>query len=125
MEEINLGMSEFDQFNPLHNGILYKDPVVSAKTDSGLYKPQEAIDKEEATLRDDRSIEVLKIGKDVQNVRVGDRVWHSRVTPFPIQLDGKPYMIVFENQLVGHLRKGGVYPEDLVDTTKIFSAFAP
>lgn len=101
---------KFEDYWPLHNGILMKRHNVVDKTASGIIVPEEAMSKARAMVEDDLAYEVLKVGPEIVNVKVGDYVVLSMDSQYVVRLEDGPdkedmYYQVFENLIIGLFRK--------------------
>jgi co-chaperonin GroES (HSP10) len=85
---------------PIHDGIIVESFVVSETTKGGLFKPEEVVEKEKATMKDDQYRKVVAVGPECKNVKVGDEVLFGRSTPFNMNFDGVDYMHYFEHQVI-------------------------
>ncbi len=105
---------------PLHDGILVKSFDVEEKTDGGIIKPSEVIEKERNTIKDNHYREVVAVGPEVKNVKIGDMVAFNRMTPFYYNFQEGQFMQYFEHQCTA------IYTEDdrdLVDNSNYMPTF--
>lgn len=79
--------------SPLKDRIVAVKEEPQTKTASGLYLPEAAKEKPaEAT--------VLAIGKDVAEVKVGDKIIFKEYAHTTIKVEGKEYIIVGEEDVL-------------------------
>ena len=114
---------EFKEYMTLHNGILYIEEHRTEKTKGGIIKPEMVVEKEKNMTNDAIFYRVLKVGKEVRNIKVGDLIQKGRLSPFGVDLDGRRLYIRHENDTVGIRRKGGVDLNEMIDAAKEFSNF--
>lgn len=81
---------------PLGDRVVATREEASNKTASGLYLPESA--KEKAT-----SAVVQAVGKDVKDVKVGDRILYKEYSTNEFKVDGTEYLIVKEEDILGVL----------------------
>lgn len=79
---------------PLGDRVVAVREEAQVKTASGLYLPDNA--KEKPVLA-----KVDAIGKDVTNVKVGDRILYKEYSTTEIKIDGTEYLIVKEEDILG------------------------
>lgn len=81
------------KLQPLADRIVAKAVEAEAKTASGILLPDQAKDKTQVG-------EVLAVGKEVKEVKVGDRIVHSEYGPNRIKVDGEELLIVKEEDVL-------------------------
>lgn len=81
---------------PLGDRVVATREEASNKTASGLYLPDSA--KEKAT-----SAVVKAVGKEVKDVKVGDRIIYKEYSTTELKVDGTEYLIVKEEDILGVL----------------------
>ena len=106
---------------PIHDGVLVESFVVSETTTGGLFKPEEVIEKEKATMKDDQYRKVVAVGPECKNVKVGDEVLFGRSSPFHMSFDGVDYMHYFEHQVIQIYTKEE--DRELVDNSRYISSY--
>lgn len=79
--------------NPLDDWVVAEQEEASTKTASGLYLPDKATEKPKVA-------KVLKVGKNVKEIKVGDRIVHKSYSTTEIKLDGKEYILVKEEDIL-------------------------
>lgn len=75
----------------LADKIVAKKLEATTKTSSGFYLPESA--KEDVKVA-----EVVAVGKDVKEVKVGDKVFYSNYSS-PVKLDGTEYVYMKEEDV--------------------------
>ena len=84
------------EFKPLGDRVLLKVEEVETKTASGIYIPDN-VEKEKPT-----KAEVIAIGNDVEYVKVGDKVIHTKFArSATITLDGIDYLVMETSEILG------------------------
>ena len=83
---------------PLGDRVVATKEETSNKTASGLYLPDSA--KEKAT-----SAIVKAVGKDVKDVKVGDRIVYKEYATTELKIDSVEYLIVKEEDILGVISK--------------------
>lgn len=77
---------------PLADYVVAQQEETSNKTASGLYLPEGAQEKP-------KTAKVLAVGKDVKEVKVGDRIVYGGYSNTEVKQDGKEYMLVKEENI--------------------------
>lgn len=78
---------------PLGDRVVAVREEAQSKTASGLYLPDNA--KEKPVLA-----KVVATGKDVQNVKTGDKILYKEYSTTEIKIDGTEYLIVREEDIL-------------------------
>lgn len=78
---------------PLADRVIIKRLEAENKTASGIVLPDSAKEKPEEG-------EVVEVGKDVKEVKKGDKVVFSKYSPSEVKQDGKEYLIVKEEDVL-------------------------
>lgn len=78
---------------PLADRLVAKPLEAQEKTDSGFYVPETAKEKPQMG-------EVVAIGKEVKEVKVGDNIVYSQYKPDTIKVDGQELMIMKEEDVL-------------------------
>lgn len=89
-------MATSTPIKPLADKIVAVRDEVSNKTASGLYIPDAAKEKPVVAT-------VLAVGKDVKEVKVGDRVVYREYAPTELKQGGREYLIVKEEDILAVL----------------------
>ena len=77
---------------PLADYVVVQQEEASSKTASGLYLPDNAQEKP-------KTAKVLAVGKDVREVKVGDRVVYGGYSNTEVKQDGQEYILVKEENI--------------------------
>lgn len=78
---------------PLADRIVATKQEAAAKTASGLYLPDSA--KEKSAIA-----EVVAVGKEVKEVKVGAKIVYKEYSTTEVKLDGKEYLLVREEDVL-------------------------
>ena len=78
---------------PLADRLVAKPLEAEDKTASGFYVPESAKEKPQMG-------EVVAIGKDVKEVKVGDHVVYSQYKPDTVKVEGQELMIMKEEDVL-------------------------
>ena len=79
---------------PLGDRVVAVREEAATKTASGLYSPDNAKEKPVVA-------KVVAVGKDVKNVKNGDKVLYKEYSTTEIKIDGTEYLIVREEDVLG------------------------
>lgn len=77
---------------PLGDYVVVQQEAAETKTASGLYLPTQAQEKPKLA-------KVLAVGKDVKEVKVGDRVVYGGYSNTDIKHDGQDYIVIKEENI--------------------------
>lgn len=77
---------------PLADYVVVQQEEPETKTASGIYLPTQAQEKPKVA-------KVLAVGKDVNEVKVGDRVIYGGYSNTEIKQDGKEYILIKEENI--------------------------
>lgn len=77
---------------PLADYVVVQQEAAETKTASGLYLPTAAQEKPKVAT-------VLAVGKDVKEVKVGDRVVYGGYSNTEIKQDGQEYILIKEENI--------------------------
>ncbi len=77
---------------PLSDYVVAKQEEASNKTASGLYIPDAAQEKP-------KTANVLAVGKDVKEIKVGDRIVYGGYSNTEVKHDGVEYILVKEENI--------------------------
>ncbi|MEI9913819.1 MAG: co-chaperone GroES [Candidatus Saccharibacteria bacterium] len=78
---------------PLADYIVTVAEDAQTKTNSGLYLPGNAAEKP-------KTAKVVAVGKDVKQIKVGDRVVHKTYSTTEVKVDNQDYIIVKEEDVL-------------------------
>lgn len=81
------------QLHPLADRIVGRPVEAETKTASGILLPDQAKEKTQVA-------EVVAVGKDVKEVKVGDHIIHSEYGPNRFKQDSDEYVIVKEEDVL-------------------------
>lgn len=79
--------------NPLADWVVAEAEEAVTKTASGLYLPDKAAEKPKVA-------KVLKTGKDVKNVKAGDRIVYKSYSTTEVKVESKDYILVKEEDIL-------------------------
>lgn len=77
---------------PLADYVVVQQEAAEAKTASGLYLPTQAQEKPKIA-------KVLAVGKDVKEVKAGDRIIYGGYSNTEIKQDGQDYILIKEENI--------------------------
>lgn len=86
------------KLQPLADRIVGKRLEAETKTASGLYLPESA--KEKPLMG-----EVLAVGKEVKEVKVGDQIVYKQYGPDEIKIDGQELLLLKEEDVLAVVKK--------------------
>ncbi len=78
---------------PLADWVVAEQEEAVTKTASGLYLPDKAAEKPKVA-------KVLKVGKNVKEIKAGDRIVYKTYSTTDIKLDGTEYVLVKEEDIL-------------------------
>ena len=78
---------------PLADYVVTTADEAQNKTASGLYLPDNAIEKP-------KTAKVVAVGKEAKQVKVGDRVVYKSYSTTEVKVDGKDYILVKEEDIL-------------------------
>ncbi len=81
------------KLQPLADWVVAEQEEAVTKTASGLYLPDKAAEKPKIA-------KVLKVGKDVKEIKAGDRIIYKTYSTTDIKLDGTEYVLVKEEDIL-------------------------
>ena len=82
---------------PLADYVVSQTEEAPSKTASGLYLPEAAKEKP-------KTAKVVAVGKNVKEVKVGDRILYENYTETVVKIDGKDYLIVKEDKIIATVK---------------------
>ena len=86
------------KLQPLADRIVAKSLEAESKTSAGLYIPDSAKKKSQMG-------EVLAIGVDVKEVKVGDQIIYSEYGPNEVKIDGQELLLLKEEDVLAVVKK--------------------
>ena len=85
------------KLQPLADWVVAEQAEAVTKTASGLYLPDKAAEKPKVA-------KVLKVGKDVKNVKVGDRIVYKSYSTTEVKIDDAEYVLVKEEDILATVK---------------------
>lgn len=81
------------KLNPLATWVVALPEEAVTKTASGLYLPDKAAEKP-------KTAKVVSVGKDVKEIKKGDRIVFKAYTNTDVKVEDKEYMLVKEEDII-------------------------
>ena len=85
------------QLHPLADRVVARPVEAETKTAAGILLTEQAKDKTQTA-------EVVAVGKDVKEVKVGDRIIHSEYGPNRFKQGSEEYLIVKEEDVLAVIK---------------------
>jgi chaperonin GroES len=85
------------KLQPLADWVVAEQEEAITKTASGLYLPDKAAERPKVA-------KVLKIGKNVKNVKPGDRIVYKSYSTTEIKIDDTEYILVKEEDILATVK---------------------
>jgi chaperonin GroES len=82
---------------PLADYVLGQAEEAETKTASGLYLAPSAQEKP-------KTVKVVAVGKDVKNVKPGDRIIHKSFTTTEVKVEKEEYILVKEEDVIATVK---------------------
>ncbi|OGL35218.1 hypothetical protein A3F65_04220 [Candidatus Saccharibacteria bacterium RIFCSPHIGHO2_12_FULL_47_16b] len=82
---------------PLADWVVAEGEEAVSKTASGIYLPDKAAEKPKVA-------KVLKVGKDVKNVKAGDRIVYKSYSTTEVKVGGTEYILVKEEDILATVK---------------------
>jgi co-chaperonin GroES (HSP10) len=84
---------------PYGNGVIIEFNPPKKETESGIYLP-DTVDAKELLGTEYTGDIVVSVGPDCRQVSIGDKVYFNmQMTPIPLKLDGKFYLLYKEQHI--------------------------
>lgn len=83
--------------NPLADWVVAEAEEAATKTASGIYLPDAATEKP-------KTAKVLKVGKDVKEIKSGDRIVYKDYSTKEVKLDGKEFILVKAEDIIATVK---------------------
>lgn len=83
--------------NPLADWVVAEQEDAVTKTASGLYLPDKATEKPKIA-------KVSKVGKDVKEIKVGDRIVYKSYSTTEVKVNDKEYILVKEEDILATVK---------------------
>jgi chaperonin GroES len=85
------------KINPLSEYVVAISEEPETKTASGLYLPDKAAEKPKVA-------KVKAVGKDVKQVKIGDRIVYKSYSTTEIKVDNEEYILVKEEDILATIQ---------------------
>jgi chaperonin GroES len=95
IEEEALTMSS--PLNPLADWVVAEQEEAITKTASGIYLPDKAAEKP-------KTAKVLKVGKDVKEIKAGDRIVYKSYSTTDVKINDKEYILVKAEDIIATVK---------------------
>jgi chaperonin GroES len=82
---------------PLGDYVVAQNEEAQTKTASGIYLPDNAQEKP-------KTAKIIAIGKDVKQVKVGDRIVYKSYSTTEIKIDREDYILVKEEDVLATVK---------------------
>jgi chaperonin GroES len=82
---------------PLGDYVVAQADEAETKTASGLYLPEKSAEKPKTS-------KVVAIGKEVKEVKVGDRIVYKSYSNTDVKVDGTEYILVKEEDILAKVK---------------------
>jgi chaperonin GroES len=83
--------------NPLADWVVAEPEEAITKTASGIYLPDKAAEKP-------KTAKVVAAGKEVKEVKKGDRIVYKSYSTTDVKLDDKEYILVKEEDIIATVK---------------------
>jgi chaperonin GroES len=83
--------------NPLADWVVAEQEEAVTKTASGLYLPDKAAEKPKIA-------KVTKVGKNVKEIKVGERIVYKSYSTTEVKIDNKEYILVKEEDILATVK---------------------
>jgi len=83
--------------NPLADWVVAEAEEAITKTASGIYLPDKAAEKP-------KTAKVIKVGKDVKEIKAGDRIVYKSYSTTDVKLESKEYVLVKEEDIIATVK---------------------
>jgi chaperonin GroES len=83
--------------NPLADWVVAVQEEAVTKTASGLYLPDKAAEKP-------KTAKVLKVGKDVKEIKAGDRIVYKSYSTTDVKINDKEYVLVKAEDIIATVK---------------------
>ena len=83
--------------NPLNEWVVAEAEEAVTKTASGLYLPDKAAEKPKVA-------KVLKVGKEVKEIKPGDRIVYKSYSTTEVKVEDKEYILVKEEDILATVK---------------------
>lgn len=86
------------KLHPLADRIVARSVEVESKSPSGIILPDSAKEKPQMA-------EVLAVGKEVKEVKSGDKILYSKYGPSEVKVDGEDLLLVKEEDVLAIVKE--------------------
>lgn len=83
--------------NPLADWVVAEQEEAVTKTASGIYLPDKAAEKPKIA-------KVSKVGKNVKEIKTGDRIVYKSYSTTEVKVDDKEYILVKEEDILATVK---------------------
>jgi chaperonin GroES len=83
--------------NPLADWVVAEQEEAVTKTASGIYLPDKAAEKPKIA-------KVTKVGKNVKEIKVGDRIVYKSYSTTEVKVNDKEYILVKEEDILATVK---------------------
>lgn len=83
--------------NPLADWVVAEQEEAVTKTASGIYLPDKAAEKPKIA-------KVSKVGKNVKEIKAGDRIVYKSYSTTEVKVDDKEYILVKEEDILATVK---------------------
>ena len=85
------------KIQPLSDYVVAQGEEAETKTASGLYLPEKAAEKP-------KTAKVVAVGKDVKQLKVGDRILYKSYSTTDVKVDAEDYILVKEEDVLATVK---------------------
>lgn len=85
------------KIQPLAEYVVAQEEKPETKTASGFYLPDKAAEKPKVA-------KVLAVGKDVKQIKTGDRIVYKSYSTTEVKMDGDEYILVKEEDVLATVK---------------------
>jgi chaperonin GroES len=85
------------KLQPLDTWVVAEQEEAVTKTASGLYLTDKAAEKP-------KTAKVLKVGKNVKEIKEGDRIVYKSYSTTEVKVDGNDYILVKEEDIIATVK---------------------
>ena len=85
------------KLQPLASWIVAEPEEAVTKTASGIYLPDKAAEKPKVA-------KVVSVGKDVKEIKAGDRIVYKSYSTTDVKVDGADYLLVKEEDVIATVK---------------------
>lgn len=82
---------------PLSDYVVAQAEEAASKTASGLYLPETAKEKP-------KTVKIVAVGKDVKQVKVGERIIYKGYSETTVKVDKEDYILIKEEDIIATVK---------------------